>query len=383
MKRWIQLIGKITLALVVASPLAADEPQSKADRLAAIDARRHAIPLGGDYQPQPKIPVVVAVAHGMRIVLSRDDGRTWRQVFFGYPSGDHSSWATFDMAYTGGVFVGFGGWGAAGRGSFIASEDGLNWRHLSGPNRNGRYDPQGMDDAWGGAAGNETIMAVGTGFQITPDFGKSWDKVSPSRFEPPVASHHQKAVFGDFDGGRFVVVGDAPFAFVSRDNGRNWTTSRIKPDPPADAPRGLSRDLAYGNGIFLVADDQGRLVHRSTDGGQTWSSHEHGVDRPTGAFSSLSFVQGEFWLTGKTPRASRDGMTWRELPTTTPAGKVIETDRGTLISVHRNRPEILRSTDGRTWEQVYALTADDMRVPGGAQGFVRALFGYVNEKPVR
>jgi len=50
----------------------------------------------------------------MRIVLSRDDGRTWKQVFFGHPSGDHSSWATFDMAYADGVFVGFGGWGAAG-----------------------------------------------------------------------------------------------------------------------------------------------------------------------------------------------------------------------------------------------------------------------------
>jgi hypothetical protein len=177
-------------------------------------------------------------------------------------------------------------------------------------------------------------------------------------------------------------VGDAPFAFVSRDNGLTWTASRIEPDAAADQ-RGLSRDLAYGNGLFLVADDQGRLVHRSADGGLTWSSHEHGVQQPTPSFSSLSFVKGEFWLTGKRPRASRDGITWRDLPESTPSGKVIETDRGTLISVHRKRPDILRTTDGQHWDKVHSLTPDDVRVPGGAQGFVRAQFGHVNESPVR
>ena len=361
------------------------DQQSTDEKSVAADARRKEIPLGGDFQPNPKTPVITAVAHGMRIVLSRDDGKTWKQVFFGHPSGDHSPWATFDMAYTDGVFVGFGGWGAAGRGSFIASEDGVNWRHLTGKDRTGRYDPRGMEDAFGGAAGNGTIMAVGGGFQITRDFGKTWERFTTTQLDPPIRSAHLKALFCNDDGdegGRFVVVGDGPQAFISRDNAKTWTVSRMKPDAATDK-RGLYRDMAYGNGILLVADDQGLLVHRSADRGQTWTSHEHGAVQPTASFSSLSYVKGEFWLTGKQSRASQDGITWRNLPESTPQGKVIVTDRGTLISVHRNRPEILRSSDGKTWETVHSLTEEEMRVPGGRQGFVRAQFGYVNAMPAK
>jgi photosystem II stability/assembly factor-like uncharacterized protein len=44
-------------------------------------ARRKEIPLGGDFKPDPKSPVFVAVGHGGRILLSRNDGQTWQQVF--------------------------------------------------------------------------------------------------------------------------------------------------------------------------------------------------------------------------------------------------------------------------------------------------------------
>jgi hypothetical protein len=86
-------------------------------------------------------------------------------------------------------------------------------------------------------------------------------------------------------------------------------------------------------------------------------------------------------MTGKEPRASKDGITWRNLPAATPAGKVIETDKGTLISVHRNRLTILRSTDGMTWNEVHQIAENDEQLRG-PQGFVRAAFGHVNETPL-
>ena len=60
--------------------------------------RRGEIPLGGDFKPDPKSPVFVAVGHGGRILLSRDDGKTWKQVFWGFAGSDHGPWATKAVA---------------------------------------------------------------------------------------------------------------------------------------------------------------------------------------------------------------------------------------------------------------------------------------------
>lgn len=103
-----------------------------AEFIKAGEQRRVEIPLGGDFQPDPKTPVFVAVGHGARILLSRDDGKTWKQVFWGYPGSDHGPWATNSIAYTGGIFAVPVGWTFPT--SYLASEDGVNWRHLSNGN---------------------------------------------------------------------------------------------------------------------------------------------------------------------------------------------------------------------------------------------------------
>jgi photosystem II stability/assembly factor-like uncharacterized protein len=63
------------------------------------------IPLGGALKPNPKVPTFVVVGHGARIIVSKDDGKTWQQTFFAAPGADHGAWATKTVTYGSGVFV--------------------------------------------------------------------------------------------------------------------------------------------------------------------------------------------------------------------------------------------------------------------------------------
>jgi hypothetical protein len=171
-------------------------------------------------------------------------------------------------------------------------------------------------------------------------------------------------------------MGDGPKIFYSKDLGKTWTLSSMK--GWGDWEEGLRKGMAYGNGVFMILDGAGAVARRSVDGGETWTAHPTGADEAARMFSSLSFVNGEFWITGKKSRASKDGITWRDLPATTPLGIVIATDKGTYINVYRKRGSILRSADGVTWEEVYALSSEDMKTGGGAQGFADVAFGRIN-----
>jgi hypothetical protein len=67
------LVLFVLYVLFVPSLPAADPPPEFAE---AALGRRAEIPLGGDFKPDPQQPVFVAVGHGGRILLSRDDGQT-------------------------------------------------------------------------------------------------------------------------------------------------------------------------------------------------------------------------------------------------------------------------------------------------------------------
>ena len=95
---------------------------------------REDIPLGGALDPKMEEPVfAVASKQGARVLVSRDDGKTWKQTFLGTESledgGWHGNFAVYGMAYTGGVIGVFSGWGAPG--VYIGSDDGVNWSHLN------------------------------------------------------------------------------------------------------------------------------------------------------------------------------------------------------------------------------------------------------------
>ncbi|MCP5541031.1 MAG: exo-alpha-sialidase [Akkermansiaceae bacterium] len=359
--------------------MAAESPEA----IAAAEKRREEIPLGGDFIPNPQVPAFVVVGHGGRIIVSKDDGKTWTQTFFGYPAADHGVWSTRTCTYGDGLFVVAFGWGAPT--SWLASDDGVNWRHLTSgatvlPEAKG--NPRIMPGTWGLAAGKRTI--VGTGYMsmaATSDFGKTflgfgmWGafKDDPrGRFQ----THHLDPVYCGDASGRFLALGDnrgesGPkfgHLFASDDLGKTWKWL---------APKGLDAASGRGamvcNGSLLLMTDQGaENAWISADAGETWSG-----PFPTGTKRAvLSVVGDEFWLSGKPSRASADGKTWRELPAAVPQGQIIASDKGTLVSIHQQRTNILRSTDGgETWDEVYSYEPE--KLEGGAQGLRDGAFGLV------
>jgi hypothetical protein len=189
-------------------------------------------------------------------------------------------------------------------------------------------------------------------------------------------THHLDPVYCGDAGGRFLALGDnrgkeGPkfgHLFASDDLGRTWKWLEPK-GLEASTGRG---SLVAGSGLLLMTDQEGANAWTSGDAGETWSG-----PFPTGTKRAvLSVAGGEFWLCGKPSRASVDGKTWRDLPAAVPAGQVIASDGGTLVSIHPQRTNIQRSTDhGETWTEVFSYQPE--KVEGGAQGLRDGAFGKV------
>ena len=110
-----------------------------------------------------------------------------------------------------------------------------------------------MNDTLGSAGGQGAFVTVGTSFESTPDFGKTWRQFSPRKFDPVVRTHHMRVVYGDYDGGRFLVMGDGPKVFQSTDLGKTWTLSPM--NGWGEWTEGLRKGMAYGNGAFVMKAD--------------------------------------------------------------------------------------------------------------------------------
>lgn len=147
----------------------------------------------------------------------------------------------------------------------------------------------------------------------------------------------------------------------------------FKPDPKAPV------FVAVGHGArILLSRNDGKTAENvfvSADAGNSWDGpHPTGTSR-----SNLNAVNGEFWLTVSPSRASADGKSWRDLPEAVPAGQVIASPEGTLVSINARRFNILRSSDGgKSWEEVYRFEPETEHVHG-AQGPRDIAFGYVRE----
>lgn len=372
----------LLLALATATAFAAEPP---AEWVAAGEKRRAEIPLGGDFKPDPKVPVLVAVGHGARIVLSRDDGKTWTQVFFGYPGADHGGWATNSVAYTGGVFAVSVGWTQPT--SWLASDDGVHWRHMTNGKTplGDKTQPALMPTALSIAGGKGVFVGGGyMNFTATPDFGQSWTNFSlyklPADPRGKLATHHIRTIFCGDASGRFLALGDnrgtdgPKFGhfFASDDQGKSWQWLSPK---GLDASTGRGTLVSNGK-LLLMTDATGENAWRSQDAGNTWDGpHPTGSKRNT-----LSVVKGEFWLIGTPSRASADGHAWRDLPTGIPAGQIVASDKGALISISGSRFNIQRSTDdGKTWSEVFTFKPETENVHGG-QGLRDVVAGVVREK---
>ncbi len=383
------------LSLIHVSSLSVYAADLPAAFVEAALARRKEIPLGGDFKPDPKSPVFVAVGHGGRILLSRDDGQTWKQVFWGFAGSDHSPWATKAIAYTDGVFVVPIGWGAPS--AWLASEDGVNWRHLT----NGQTKLKGVKGAdsdstvmpgtWG-IAGGKGVFVSGGYMMIgaTADFGKSITTFSLREFKNDprprkLVTHHVGPVYCGDASGRFLALGNDRSTenpafgnlYASDNLGKTWKW--LEPQLLNEKCDGYSGIVSNGE-VVAIADKMGANVFLSADAGDNWDGpFPTGVERAT-----LSLVGKEYWLVGRTSaRASKDGKSWRDLPKGTPTGKIVASPAGTLISIDRRRFNILRSGDGgATWNEVYVFEPKTEHVHG-AQGLRDIVFGYTTEEPIK
>ena len=377
------------LQFAAISLLAAEVPPEFVQ--AALE-RRKEIPLGGDFRPDPKSRVFVAVGHGGRIVLSRDDGKTWKQVFWGHAGSDHGPWATKAVAYTDGVFVVPIGWGAPA--AWLASEDGENWRHLTSGNtklksiKGAEDDPTVMPGTWGIAGGKGVFVTGGyMTMAATPDFGRTISTFSLRKFRDDprprkLVTHHVGPIYCGDANGRFLALGNdrskenTVFGnlYASDDLGRTWTW--LEPKLLNDKCEGYSGIVSNGE-LVVIADKVGANVFVSADSGDSWDGpFATGVERAT-----LSLVGKKFWLlSSKAARGSIDGRSWRDLPKGIPTGKIVASPKGTLISINRQRFNILRSADrGETWNEAYTFEPETQHVHG-AQGLRDVAFGYVTAK---
>ena len=299
---------------------------------------RASIPLGGDFEPNPKVGAFVVVGHASRIIVSKDDGKTRNQAFFAAPGADHGPRATKSVAYTNGVFAVPVAWG--GPTIYLVSDDAVNWRHLtSGATKL----PQSNDDprlmtgfTWDLADGEGAFVSSGyMTFIATADHGKTFTTFALwGAFKDgprgKLNTHHIGAVYRGDASGRFLAPGDnrgdsGPkfgFLFASDDLGKTW-----KWLSPTGLDASTGRGTLKSNGGLLVRTDPGAAnVWTSTDTGGTWTGpHATGTERAV-----LSVVGGEFWLCAKKSRASSDGKTWRDLPAALPEGEIIGSDRGKL-----------------------------------------------------
>ena len=77
----------------------------------------------------------------------------------------------------------------------------------------------------------------------------------------------------------------------------------------------------------------------------------------------LRFRRLLFWLTAKKGshgRRSKDGVSWEDLPKSTPGGRFVQGESGTIINVERGRYDIQRSEDGVHWESVFTAPEEDV-----------------------
>lgn len=383
-----------TITLVfAASSLAGDLPP---EFVAAGEEARAAIPFGGNFQPDPKVPAFVAVGHGGRIVLSRDDGKTWKQVYFGHLGSDHSPWATKAVAYSDGVFVVPIGWGAPAM--WLASEDGENWRHLTNGQttlkgvKGADANPAVMAGTWGIAGGNGVFVSGGyMTMSATPDLGKSFTTFSLREFKDDprprrLVTHHVGPVWCGKDSGRFLALGNDRAKenpvfgnlYASDDLGKTWRW--MEPQLLNETCDGYSGIQSNGS-LVVIADKSGSNLFVSADAGDSWKGpFATGLDR-----ASLSLVGGEFWLVSANgSRATKDGKSFRDLPDGIPAGEIVASPEGTLINIERRRCSILRSDDGgASWSEVFVYDEPKSEHIHGAQGLRDITFGYVTEQSVR
>jgi photosystem II stability/assembly factor-like uncharacterized protein len=203
------------------------------------------------------------------------------------------------------------------RGHVLLSDDqGATWRQAkSVPTRVMLTAVYFVDEQYGWATGHdETIIN-------TVDGGESWTR---SHFSADAQQPLLDLWFANRVSG--IAVGAYGAYFTTNDGGRHWSGSKFAP-PPAKTPVDdtdippdyhLNRIVGVGNRLYIAAE--GGQLYRSDDRGATWRALPSPYE---GSFFGLLPIRGEgllaFGLRGHLYRSADAGESWVELPSHTTA----------------------------------------------------------------
>ena len=241
----------------------------------------------------------------------------------------------------------------------------------------------------------------------TTDGGCSWEQSYVAGEEGSYTNPRITSVIVPEAGGRVlvslaetVVNQSRPHVAVSFDAGRTWESGDAGL-PPLGSPRQLVVASSSPDTVYLAVDLSGGTldsIFASSDGGRTWEMRTNHIGGEFTGFEVDPIVPTELWAYGNGLHRSTDGgATW------TPIDDFVGTQTGPVDVFHqRGSPSSIfvftpataglqRSVDGgQTWLEAYGLNApdsidhgatEDSRVAIGAgQAYIwaPALFSWVN-----
>ena len=218
-----------------------------------------------------------------------------------------------DLAFAGNRLVAVGE-----RGHVLLSDDqGATWRQAKAvPTRVMLTAVYFVDSQYGWAVGHdETILN-------TADGGETWTRThfAPEAQQPLLDLWFANRVSG-------IAVGAYGAYFTTNDGGRHWSSAKFSPPPASPTPAAdgepppdyhLNRIVGVGNRLYVAAE--GGRLYRSDDRGASWRKLPSPYE---GSFFGLVPIRGEgllaFGLRGHLFRSADAGETWHALESHTTA----------------------------------------------------------------
>ena len=228
--------------------------------------------------------------------------------------------------------------------------------------------PGGRVNALAADPGEATrfVAATPEGLYVTPDAGGQWHRVGA---ELPDASF-VAILPSSSDGTQLIARSATGRLYVSPDHGATWQATGGDGGPTTS----LAQDLTRPHVVYAT---DGAVVHRSTDGGVTWTRRGAPHDRPGPASLVVDPNDGDdLWFIAETSSlASKDGgATWEPLTLTPPRPDLSLEDlrlyrhpmwKGLTFAISPDGKVYRSANRGRKWRLVY----DDAAAPARDMAF--------------
>ncbi|MDH3424635.1 MAG: YCF48-related protein, partial [Gemmatimonadota bacterium] len=227
----------------------------------------------------------------------------------------------------------------------MSRDDGATWRQARVPTRASLTGVYFHDDQLGWAVGHDAVIIR------TRDGGENWERL---HFAPEEERPFLDVWFSDADNG--FVIGAYGYFLKTSDGGDSWTDFEIAAEEEAPAEDYYYDDEVQYHLNAISVSDSGALyiaaeaghVYRSDDGGETWVSLPSPYE---GSYFGTLPLEGDslllYGLRGHLFRSDDAGETWQELETGTQALLTDATrlDSGTIVIVGLAGTALV-STDG-------------------------------------